>query len=42
MGALPTLYAATADDVRGGDYFGPGGFAEMWGPPRKVRPLSAS
>jgi NAD(P)-dependent dehydrogenase (short-subunit alcohol dehydrogenase family) len=37
MGALPTLYAATAPDVRGGDYFGPGGFAEMWGPPRKVR-----
>jgi hypothetical protein len=22
-GALPTLYAATAPDVRGGDYFGP-------------------
>ena len=22
--------------VQGGDYFGPGGFAEMWGPPRKV------
>jgi NAD(P)-dependent dehydrogenase (short-subunit alcohol dehydrogenase family) len=37
MGALPTLYAATGGDVRGGDYFGPGGFAELWGPPRKVR-----
>ena len=31
MGALPSLYAATAPGVRGGDYFGPGGFAEMWG-----------
>ncbi len=36
MGALPSLYAATAPGVQGGDYFGPGGFAEMWGPPRKV------
>jgi hypothetical protein len=36
MGALPSLYAATAPAVQGGDYFGPGGFAEMWGPPRKV------
>jgi hypothetical protein len=36
MGALPTLYAATAEDVRGGEYFGPSGFAELWGPPRKV------
>jgi NAD(P)-dependent dehydrogenase (short-subunit alcohol dehydrogenase family) len=36
MGALPTLYAATAPDVRGGEYFGPGGFAEMWGPPKRV------
>jgi len=37
MGALPSLYAATAPGVRGGDYLGPGGFAEMWGTPRKVR-----
>jgi len=36
MGALPTLYAATAADVVGGDYIGPDGFAEMWGQPRKV------
>jgi NAD(P)-dependent dehydrogenase (short-subunit alcohol dehydrogenase family) len=35
-GALPQLYAATADDVRGGDYFGPSGFGEMWGAPRRV------
>ena len=32
-GALPTLYAATAPDVAGGDYFGPGGLFEMAGPP---------
>lgn len=36
MGALPTLYAATAEDVQGGDYFGPGGFCEMRGYPKKV------
>jgi NAD(P)-dependent dehydrogenase (short-subunit alcohol dehydrogenase family) len=37
MGALPTLYAATAPDVQGGDYIGPDGFAEQWGHPKKVR-----
>ncbi len=36
MGALPTLYAATAPDVRGGEYFGPGGFFELRGYPKKV------
>lgn len=36
MGALPTLYAATAPAVQGGDYFGPGSFFEMWGHPKKV------
>ena len=35
-GALPTLYAATALDVRGGDYVGPDGFAEMKGHPKRV------
>ena len=35
-GALPTLYAATAPDVAGGDYFGPGGLFEMAGPPGKA------
>ena len=29
MGALPTLYAATAPDVQGGDYYGPGGWLEL-------------
>jgi NAD(P)-dependent dehydrogenase (short-subunit alcohol dehydrogenase family) len=37
MGALPTLYAATAPDVHGGDYIGPGGFAEQAGYPKQVR-----
>jgi len=37
MGALPTLYAATAPDVQGGDYIGPDGFAQNWGYPKKVQ-----
>jgi NAD(P)-dependent dehydrogenase (short-subunit alcohol dehydrogenase family) len=37
MGALPTLYAATASDIRGGDYIGPNGLGEMWGYPKKVQ-----
>jgi NAD(P)-dependent dehydrogenase (short-subunit alcohol dehydrogenase family) len=36
MGALPQLYAATAPDVAGGDYIGPGGAMEMRGYPAKV------
>jgi len=36
-GALPSLYAATAPDVEGGDYFGPDGPAEMRGHPKKVK-----
>jgi len=37
MGALPTLYAATAPEVRGGDYIGPNGFGELRGYPTKVQ-----
>jgi hypothetical protein len=37
MGCLPTVYAAVAGDVRGGDYFGPDGFQELWGHPTRVR-----
>ena len=33
-GALPTLYAATADEVQGGGYYGPSRMFEMWGPPK--------
>jgi NAD(P)-dependent dehydrogenase (short-subunit alcohol dehydrogenase family) len=36
MGALPTLYAATAQGVRGGDYVGPDRMFETWGHPKKV------
>lgn len=37
MGALPQLYAATAPDVVGGDYYGPRGFQESRGYPGKVQ-----
>jgi len=37
-GALPTLYAATAPGVRGGDFFGPGGFAALRGTPERAAP----
>jgi len=36
QGALPTLYAATAPDVEGGEYYGPDGFQEMRGRPTRV------
>jgi NAD(P)-dependent dehydrogenase (short-subunit alcohol dehydrogenase family) len=37
QGALPTLYAATAPDVRGAEYFGPDGRGEQRGYPQRVR-----
>jgi NAD(P)-dependent dehydrogenase (short-subunit alcohol dehydrogenase family) len=37
MGALPTIYAAAAPDVHGGDYIGPDGLAENWGHPKKTQ-----
>ena len=37
MGALPLLYAATASDVDGGDYVGPGGLLNMRGTPETQR-----
>jgi NAD(P)-dependent dehydrogenase (short-subunit alcohol dehydrogenase family) len=42
MGALPQLYAATAPDVNGNDYIGPGGPAEMRGYPVKVDRTAAA
>lgn len=36
MGSLPMLYAATADDVEGGDYVGPTGLRNMRGYPGKT------
>lgn len=41
-GALPELYAATMPDVRGGDYFGPGGPLELRGAPRRTTSSPAS
>ena len=35
MGALPTLFAATHGEVKTGEFFGPDGFMEMKGHPRK-------
>ena len=37
MGAMPTVYAAAAVDVDGGDYIGPSGFLEFAGDPVKVK-----
>jgi NAD(P)-dependent dehydrogenase (short-subunit alcohol dehydrogenase family) len=41
-GALPTLYAAAAPDVKSGDYVGPDGFMENRGHPKKVRSTARS
>ena len=32
-----TVHAACAEDVRGGDYFGPGGWLEIGGPPAPAK-----
>jgi hypothetical protein len=37
-GALPVLCAATASNIRNGQYIGPGGPLQMYGPPRVTRP----
>ncbi len=37
MGALPTVYAATAPEVEGGQYFGPDGLFEAAGYPVRVK-----
>ena len=37
-GALPVLCAATSSHVRNGQYIGPAGAFEMFGPPRVARP----
>jgi NAD(P)-dependent dehydrogenase (short-subunit alcohol dehydrogenase family) len=36
QGALPILYAATAPNVKGNEYYGPDGFMQQWGYPRRV------
>lgn len=42
QGALPQLYAATAQDVKGGEFIGPDGFAELRGGPTQVRLSTAA
>ena len=42
MGALPQLYAATAPDAEGGQLIGPGGFVEMRGHPKVVKPVATA
>ena len=42
MGALPTLRAATDPNVRGGQYYGPGGFGEQRGYPKRVQSSAQS
>ncbi len=42
MGALPTLYAALSDSMKGGDYAGPRGLMEQRGYPKKVKSNDAS
>ena len=37
MGALPALYAATAPDIQGGDYYAPDGWLELRGHPSRAR-----
>jgi NAD(P)-dependent dehydrogenase (short-subunit alcohol dehydrogenase family) len=41
-GALSQLYAATAPDVRGGEYFGPQWGFELFGPPGRIPVRSAA
>lgn len=35
--AAPQLYASTAPDAQGGEYYGPGGWGEISGAPKKVK-----
>lgn len=37
MGCLPSLYAACAEDIQGGEYVGPGGLFEVRGYPKAAR-----
>lgn len=42
MGALPVMRAAVGTDVKGGEYYGPGGIMEFRGYPVKVQSSKAS
>jgi NAD(P)-dependent dehydrogenase (short-subunit alcohol dehydrogenase family) len=41
-GALPSLYAAGAPDVEGGDFYGPSGWFEIAGHPKRVKASRAA
>jgi NAD(P)-dependent dehydrogenase (short-subunit alcohol dehydrogenase family) len=41
-GALPTLYAAVADGIRGGEFIGPSGPMALWGAPVRQKSSRAS
>lgn len=41
-GALPTMRAAVDPDVRGGEFYGPGGFHGIKGPPKQVQPAAVA
>lgn len=41
-GARPIVHAATAPDASGGDFYGPRGFQQWSGPPRRVQPSPAA
>lgn len=41
-GCLPMLYAATSEDIEGGEYIGPNGFKQMRGYPEKQESSEAS
>ncbi len=41
-GALPTLYAATSLEAKGGTLYGPDGFYELTGSPRKAKIVAAA
>ncbi len=42
QGTLPIAYAASAADVRGGEFYGPDGFMQFRGKPTRVRPGKAA
>jgi NAD(P)-dependent dehydrogenase (short-subunit alcohol dehydrogenase family) len=41
-GAESVLHAATAPDAQGGEFYGPGGFQQFSGPPKRVAPSKAA
>jgi NAD(P)-dependent dehydrogenase (short-subunit alcohol dehydrogenase family) len=42
LGALPILYAATSPEAVGGGFYGPDGFGQISGYPKRVKPSAAA